>query len=210
VRAARSVAALGALIGAAALGLQYFLIVRNMGAEGSTLLEATWRYFVYFTILTNTFVTLVMARAALNPASREGLNAPRVELMAVTSILFVCAVYNVLLASRWNPQEWQLVADVIVHQAVPGLFALYWLARPHGRIGWADAGFAALWPFAYAAYGLTRGAFDGFYPYFFMNPTMTPWAQVAVNMAGLVAVFGVGALAMVALDRWLARRVKGA
>lgn len=207
--AARALAGAGALLGLGGLLLQYILLHESMTAEGAGPLDVLWRFYGYFTLLTNTLVTLLFARAALRDDAR-GLNAPHVELMAVTSILFVCAVYNVLLASRWNPQEWQLVADVIVHQAVPGLFALYWLARPHGRIGWADAGFAALWPFAYAAYGLTRGAFDGFYPYFFMNPTMTPWAQVAVNMAGLVAVFGVGALAMVALDRWLARRVKGA
>lgn len=208
MRAARSVAALGALIGAAALGLQYFLIVRNMGAEGSTLLEATWRYFVYFTILTNTFVTLVMARAALNPASREGLNAPRVELMAVTSILFVCIVYNLLLASRWDPQGLQKIADVGVHQIVPALFALFWLLRPHGGLTWRGALFCALWPTAYTVYALARGQLDGFYAYYFMDPSTMSWGALALNVAGLCAAFVAGALVLVGVDHVLARRAQ--
>jgi hypothetical protein len=206
VSAARVVATLGALIGFVGLGLQYWLIVTSMGAQGASPLEATWRYFAYFTILTNTFVTLVMARAALKPESLAGLNAPRVELMAVTSILFVCVVYNLLLAARWDPQGWQKVADVIVHQIVPVVFALFWLLRPHGTLHWRDGAFAALWPAAYSVYGLTRGAFDGFYPYFFTDPTQMSWGQIALNMLGLVAAFMLGATLLIAGSRALARR----
>ena len=204
MNAARAIAALGALVGLGGLGLQYVIM---LGAEGAAPLQVTSRFFAYFTILTNCLVTLVLARAALKPGAGDGPNAPRIELMAVTSILFVCAVYNILLAPRWEPQGWQLVADIMLHQATPIIFALYWLARPHGRLGWRDALFAALWPIAYAAYGLARGALDGFYPYFFMDPSTTPLPRVALNMAGMTAAFIVGALLVVALDRALARRV---
>ncbi len=129
MKLARPVAAFGALIGFFGLGLQYWLLYADMSAQGASVLEITWRYFVWFTLLTNAFVTLVMARAALKPESLTGLNAPRIELMAVTSILFVCIVYNVLLASRWNPQGWQKAADVIVHDIVPVTF----LSRPRSR-----------------------------------------------------------------------------
>lgn len=202
----RIVAALGALIGLAGLALQFVILYGDMTHNGATPLEATWRYFAYFTILTNTFVTLVLASAALRPARNTGLNAPRVELMAVTSILFVCIVYNLLLASRWDPQGWQKLADVIVHQVMPAIFALYWLLRPHGRLSWTDAPFAALWPAAYAAYGLSRGALDGFYPYFFMDPSTTPIPQLALSMAALVAAFMLGAGTLTALSKALARR----
>lgn len=204
----RVLAALGALIGVGGLGLQYWLLYADMTAHGASALEATWRYFAYFTILTNAFVTLVMARAALKPGTDSGLNAPPVELMAVTSILFVCIVYNLLLASRWNPQGWQKLADIIVHQIVPLVFALYWLMRPHGALTWKDAAFAAIWPLAYAIYGLTRGAFDHFYPYFFMDPSTTPIARVALNMAGLIVSFAVGAFLLIAASRALGARVR--
>lgn len=203
---ARLLAGVGAVVGAYGLYLQYVLLYDDMAAHGATSLEATWRYFAYFTILTNCFVTLVMARAALSPARLTGLNAPRVELMAVTSILFVGLVYNLLLASRWNPQGWQKLADVIVHDAIPVIFALFWLLRPHGALKWKDAAFAAIWPAAYAVYGLTRGAFDHFYPYFFMDPTTTPIPQLAINMTALVAVFMIGAFLLIACSRVLGRR----
>lgn len=204
--AARIVAAAGALIGFFGLGLQYWLLYADMSANGASLLEITWRYFVWFTLLTNTFVTLVMARAGLKPDSFTGLNAPRIELMAVTSILFVCIVYNLLLAPRWDPQGWQKVADVTVHDVVPLTFALFWLLRPHGSLTWRDAAFAALWPLGYAIYGLTRGLFDRFYPYFFMDPTTTSYGQIALNLVGLVAAFAVGALLLLGISGVLARR----
>lgn len=207
--AARGIAIAGALIGAYGLTLQYAIIYDSMSADAGAL-AAVSRYFAYFTILTNAFVTLVFARAALRPGSDSSLNAPRVELMAVTSILFVCIVYNVLLAPRWSPQGWQLAADIIVHQIVPGLFALYWVLRAHGRLTWTDAGFAALWPLAYAAYGLARGRIDGFYPYFFMDPTSASWGQIALNLAGLVASFIIGALVVIAIDGALGRRARPA
>lgn len=203
---ARGVAILGALVGLFGLGLQYWLLYADMTANGASPLEATWRYFAYFTILTNTFVTLVMARAALKPQSLVGLNAPPVELMAVTSILFVCIVYNLLLAARWDPQGWQKVADVIVHNVVPIVFAVFWFLRPHGSLTWRDVGFAALWPLAYAIYGLSRGAFDGFYPYFFMDPTAISYVQIALNLAGLVVAFLLGAGLLLFVSRALSRR----
>jgi hypothetical protein len=200
----RMAAALGALVGAGGLALQFAVLYAAMTADGATPLETAWRYFAYFTILTNSFVTLVMARAALKPEAREGLNSPRVELMAVTSILFVCVVYNLLLAPLWDPQGLQMVADVTVHQVVPAFFALFWIMRPHRGLSWRDAGFAALWPAGYAAYGLARGALDGFYPYFFIDPTALAWTQLAANLAGLMAAFVVGAILLVGVANTLA------
>jgi hypothetical protein len=205
VNPARAIAAAGALIGAFGLVLQYVLLYADMAAQGASALEITWRFFVWFTLLTNSFVTLVMARAALNPEARTGLNAPRIELMAVTSILFVCIVYNVLLASRWDPQGWQKVADVVVHNVVPVVFLLFWTLRPHGGLDWRDAAFSALWPLGYAVYGLTRGLLDNFYPYFFMDPTSIPYAQIALNLVGLVTAFMIGALLLVGASRALSR-----
>lgn len=203
---ARPIAALGALIGIFGLVLQYILLYGDMAADGASPLAITWRFFSWFTLLTNTFVTLVMARAALRPEARSGLNAPRVELMAVTSIMFVCIVYNLLLASRWDPQGWQKVADVVVHNIVPFVFLAFWSVRQHGSLSWRDAAFAAIWPLAYAVYGLTRGAFDGFYPYFFMDPTSISYGQIAINLVGLVVAFMLGALLLIGISRALGRR----
>lgn len=203
---ARPVAALGALTGLFGLGLQYWLLYADLSANGASALDVLWRFYAYFTLLTNTLVTLVFARAALKPDSLEGLNAPRVELMAVTSIMFVCIVYNALLAALWDPQGWQKVADVIVHNVVPILFLIFWALRPHGGLKWSHAVFAGLWPLAYAIYGLSRGALDGFYPYFFMDPTAASYVQIAINVFGLFGAFLLGALLLIGISRALARR----
>ncbi len=204
--AARALAAIGAVLGLFGLGLQYWLLYVDLSANGASALDVLWRFYAYFTLLTNTFVTLVFTRAALKPESLAGLNAARVELMAVTSIMFVCIVYNVLLASRWDPQGWQKVADVIVHNLVPVLFLIFWALRPHGGLKWSHAAFAGLWPLAYAIYGLSRGAIDGFYPYFFMDPTSASYVQIAINVVGLFVAFLLGALLLIGISRALGRR----
>ncbi len=190
---------IGAPIVAAATVSQGWLSVTELIGQGVSPAEGVWRYLCYFTVLTNTFVVLVLARAALAPQSRTGLNAPRIELMAVTSILFVGAVYNLLLASQWDPQGLRKFNDVTLHVASPLLFTLFWLSRPHGALNWRDALYCALWPGAYSIYALTRGAVDGFYPYYFINPANMPWPHVAFNMAGLIIVFTLAALLLAAL-----------
>lgn len=201
---ARALAILGAGAGAVGLVLQFVIMAR--APEYGGVAGALWRFIGYFTILTNLLVTAVLTHAALRPAKADGLSSPRVELMALVSILFVCAVYNILLAPRWDPQGWQLVADILLHQGTPAIFALYWLARPHGRLDGWDALFAALWPSGYAAYGLTRGALDGFYPYFFMDASALSIPALAFNLAGLILVFLIGAVVVVGVDRALGRR----
>ena len=203
---ARIVAIIGALIGLFGLALQYVLIYTDMTADGVSPLAATWRYFAYFTIITNCFVTAVMIRAAWKSNAQGGLNAPRIELMAVTAILFVCIVYNLLLASRWDPQGWQKAADVIVHQIVPVVFAIYWFLRPHGALKWGHAAFAATYPTLYTVYGLTRGAFDGFYPYYFTDPTQNTVPQLALTLLALMIAFILGAGLLLGFSKLLGRR----
>lgn len=203
--AVRLIAGIGAPVLAASIVSQGWLSVQGTMAEGETFAAGVWRYLCYFTVLTNALVALVLARAALKPGERIGLNAPRFELLAVTSILFVGAVYNLLLASQWNPQGLQKLNDDVLHIWSPLGFALFWLLRTSGALTWRDAAFAASWPLIYSIYGLARGALDGFYPYFFMNPGTMPWLTVARNMTGLVLAFLLGALVLIALDRALAR-----
>jgi len=203
---ARIVAIIGAFVGLFGLVLQFVLLYTDMTGDGVSPLMATWRYFAYFTIITNTFVTAVMIRAALRPDAQGGLNAPRIELMAVTAILFVCIIYNLLLASRWDPQGWQKVADVTVHQVVPVIFAIYWFLRPHGSLKWTDAFFAAIYPTLYTIYGLTRGAFDGFYPYYFTDPTQNSIPQLALTLFGLMIAFILGAGLLFGLSKMMGKR----
>ena len=203
---ARILAMVGAPLIAFSTVSQGWLSASEYAGQGGSLGEGVWRYLCYFTVLTNTFVAVVLARAALKPEDRTGLNAPRFELMAVTSILFVGAVYNILLAHLWDPQGLRKFNDVILHNVSPLVFALFWALRGHGALTWRDAAFTAIWPAAYTLYAQIRGAADGFYPYFFTDPTRASWVQVLGNMAGLMAVFVVAALLLVGLANTRVRR----
>jgi hypothetical protein len=202
MNAARVIAIAGALAGAAALILQFCLMYGSMSADGFSPPAIAWRYLGYFTILTNIFVALIWTRAVLRPEAYM----PRLEAAGAVSIVMVGVIYHALLASRWNPQGLQLVADFTHHTLVPALFALYWLMRPHGQLKWIDAFALVIWPLAYCPYALTRGAFDGWYAYFFLDPNHMSVVQLVTSIAGLSSVFLVCALVLIGVDKILAKR----
>jgi hypothetical protein len=202
MNAARLIAVVGAVAGVGALLLQFGLMYASMTAEGVAPGAIAWRYLGYFTILTNIFVALIWIRALLRPDTPM----PRLEAAGAVSIVMVGIIYHILLASRWNPQGLQLVADFTHHTLVPILFALYWLLRPHRQLKWVDAFSLVLWPLAYCPYALARGAVDGWYAYFFLDPRHMSTAQLAISIAGLSGVFLICAFLIIAIDKAFAKR----
>ncbi|HEX6217781.1 MAG TPA: Pr6Pr family membrane protein [Sphingomicrobium sp.] len=194
----RLLAALAAAAGWAGLIVQLAILLPNMGVA-----TGLWRFFGFFTILTNLGAAIVASAVA---AGFQGkLAGPRARLMAATSMVIVGIVYSVALRSLWNPQGLQKLADVLLHDAAPLLWLVLWLAAPHVRLPWREVGWALLPPVAYAAYALARGAMDGWYAYWFLNPSLQSPAQLAASIAALLAGFAALAAAMVAIDRRLGR-----
>lgn len=202
---ARPLAVLGAGGGLIGLILQFVLMYGDMAHNGGSPPGVVWRFLGYFTLLSNMLITLILARAVLRPAEMSERIAT-LEAMGATAILFVGVVYHLLLASRWDPQGLQLVADILMHSATPILFALFWLVRPHGLLKWRDAFVCALWPLGYAIYALARGAGDGWYAYYFMDPTQMSVPDLTASIATLSGAFLIGALVLVTLDKALGRR----
>ncbi len=115
-------------------------------------------------------------------------------------------VYAVALKARWNPTGLQKVADVALHEAVPLLWLLVWVAARHPGLRWRELGGALAWPLAYCLYALARGAVDGWYAYWFLDPSKQSPAQLMASIAIMVCGFALMAGALVAIDRWLSRR----
>src|SRR4029077_4825839 len=161
-------------IGAASLAwfailLQYYLTVTKPGAP---FIEATVRYFSFFTVLTNILVALALMLPWLAPDSTLGrfFTRPSVRTATLTYIIIVAVIYHYLLAKLWNPQGWQLLADTIEQVVTPGLYVIDWvLFVPKGTIRWRSAFVWLVYPLVYAAYSLVHGAVTGFYPYPFIN-----------------------------------------
>lgn len=186
-----------AVIAWAAIALQFVLTVGGIVANGGTVLEGVWRFFAYFTILTNILVAGVLTGFALGRPP-----GARLATMAAMSILAVCVIYHFLLSGTWDPQGWQKVADVVMHYVTPLLFVIFWLfGVPKRSLAWGDAPVMLVWPAGYLVWMLARGALDRFYPYYFIDPTQTGWPAFAVNAAAICLAFGVLSLAFIAIDR---------
>lgn len=190
----RTIAAFTAIAGWAVLLLQLLLLVPEMGIVGGL-----WRFAGFFTILTNIAVAAVATAMALG--KRNWLTSARVRLAMAVAIAFVGIAYWLLLASLWDPQGWALVADVGLHTVQPLLFAATWYAARDGSLDKRDAAAAMAWPVGYCVYALARGAADGWYAYWFLDPVEQGWPVALASIALLSAAFFVLALLFVAIDR---------
>lgn len=190
-----SIAALAAIAGWVGLALQLYLIVGNLGVG-----QGVWRFIGFFTILTNIGAAIVASAIALGSGVLAGSKA---RVMAATSMVGVGLVYSLALRALWNPTGWQKVADIALHDATPLLWLLLWVFGRHFRLPWRAIGWALVPPFLYFVYALARGAIDGWYAYWFLNPAEQSVGQLAVSVAIMLVGFAAIAAALVAVDRWL-------
>ncbi len=206
----RLLALFGCLLGTFGLALQLWFSIQMTQAKGGSVMEGVWLYLGFYTILTNIGVAKVLGSAAIGPRNvitRFWLR-PGVQTAMAMSIVIVSAIYNVMLRQLWHPTGWLLVADVIVHDAMPLLYALYWwLAVPKGALRWPQVLVWQSYPAAYFFYVLVRGAIDGWYPYPFLDVNALGYLQVLMNAIGVLLAFIAVALALVALGHWQARRL---
>lgn len=153
--------------------------------------RTTWALLRYFTITTNLLVLAVFMCISVS-----GSLAIAGKWMGATvlSIVLVGVVYAVLLAGQRELSGGSLLADVLLHRVTPILVPVFWLLFvPKGRLTRRDPYLWALYPLAYFAYAMIRGALDGRYAYPFINAARLGWPHVVLN-AVLIAVgfFGVG------------------
>jgi hypothetical protein len=201
----RAAAALGASIGAVALLLQLSLLLALFQGRGGTALAGAWRFLGFFTNVTNLLAVIVLAHAALRPRSRTGLGAPWIEAAATGATILAGVLNAALLSGRFHPQGMYKVAGLGLHAVLPTAVALFWLLRPHGSLRLEHAFYAMGWPLLYCVYALMRGAADGWYPYYFLDPTMLGIGGLVVNIIALGLAFLAGFLILLAIDRALGR-----
>lgn len=205
--APRLCAALIALLGWIALGIELAFTVSGAVAKHETVAEALVRFFSFFTIQTNLLLALIVTAACLRPNAAFFLTRPGVKAAAVVYIIVVGVVYAVLLSHLYHWKGSILFADSLLHKAIPVLYPLYWLAFvPKGQVRWSDPVRWLLFPVLYFAYTLARGAVVGAYPYPFLDVNTLGYPQVFINACGLLAVFLVLGVAVAALVHALARR----
>ena len=193
---ARAGAIAVALVAWGGLLLQYWILADTLGVG-----LASWRFVGFFTILTNIGIALVAAAIAFG--KDNWLAGARARLMGLTAIVTVGIVYSLLLRSLWSPVGLQKIADTALHDAAPVLFVALWALMPHGKLGWSDLKWALAPPGCYLAYALARGAVDGWYAYWFLNPATQTAGELAASIAGVLTLFAAIAAGAIALDQRL-------
>lgn len=179
-----------------ALALQLYLMLNRAPSIGLSTTNAVINFFSYFTILSNLLVAKSLTSSLLLPSSLLGNFFSKVSVQSSIAvyIFIVGLVYNLVLRSLWNPEGWQLLADNLLHVAVPLLYVLFWLIfTPKKVLRWKNIFPWLIFPAVYLVYSLLRGAATGWYPYPFINADKLGYGKTAVNsLLVLVAIIVVG------------------
>jgi len=194
---------LAALAGLSVI-LQCWLSMQLAIHNGRSIGAGLATFFSYFTVLTNTSIFVSLTLSLIGPASSAGKWCARPGVVAgiAANIAFVGLSYHFLLRNTWNPQGAQLLADLLLHYAVPAVYVLYWWSdAAKTALRWTHPLLWSIYPAAYLAYSLVRGYLVGSYPYPFIDAGHIGYARTMLNAVGLLIVFIVLGLLLVALGR---------
>ncbi|WP_454885775.1 Pr6Pr family membrane protein [Sphingomonas oryzagri] len=183
--------ALVAFIALIGLAIEYRVTIAG---HPGRIVGRTIIYMSFFTILTNMMVMVASLGAALGHGRlHRWASGAGVTTAISVYITVVAVIFQLLLASliHLTPLGWW--GNMLVHQLVPALWLVGWIAfSPHGGIGpWAPLRWL-IYPLAYTVWVLVHGAVTGWYPYPFMDvgkygvgPTTTKMVAIALFFAGL-------------------------
>ena len=173
--------------------VQYYL---NTGSAGN--------FFSYFTIDCNLLIAVTLTVILLAPSSAVGRFFSTVSFQSALAlyIFIVGLVYNTVLRGLVPLEGMGLLVDTVLHVIVPLLYIIYWFTFiPRGELQWKDGIPWLVFPFLYLIYSLIRGSIVGWYPYPFLNATKHGYPQVILNISLMIAVFLIGAMAVIAINR---------
>ena len=195
----RLMAALLAFLEWASLALQLWLTLTNGFAGTRPTDQIILNFFSYFTVLINLLVAIIFTWFALAPPG------PPATLQAATAtyVTVVSVGYNLLLRSVWDPEGLQKIVDVMLHDIMPLLYVIFWIAFCR-RLRTLPRNHASIWligPFLYLVYSMVRGRKVGWYPYHFLNPGMVGYPIVICAIAGFMVAFLLFGLGAVRLTR---------
>jgi hypothetical protein len=143
-----------------------------------------WNFFGYFTIQNN----LIGATALLVAAHFTGKARPQwVEFLRVSAAVYlgiVVTVYWILLAPTENElTHW---TNLILHLLSGVFLVIDWLLEgPREGLPLRRVWIVLMYPIAWLAVVLIRGATDGWFPYPFLDPA-TGYGSIAVVILGII------------------------
>ena len=160
----------------------------------------------YFTIQSNVLVCAAALLLLLRPG-RAGAAFRVLHLDALLGIAVTGLVFALVLAPLIHLEGAALIVNAGLHYVSPVLAVLGWaLVGPRGWVDRTTIARAFVWPVAWIAYTLVHGAFTGWYPYPFLDVAEIGYPKALLNIALVLLVALVLALAAAWTDRKLGRR----
>jgi hypothetical protein len=202
---ARRVFAATALAVGLGLVIQLFVAADNTTGHFTDATARVLNVFTFFTIQSNILVGVATLLLAIR-LDRTSLLFRVVRMMGMVGIVVTAIVYHVAIRAFLHLDSWALAADHTLHLVVPVLAVYGWLRHgPRGLASPQVARLTVLFPLAYFAFSIVRGAIIDWYPYTFVDVTTLGYLKVLLNAVWIaLLVFGVAAGAT-ALDARLAR-----
>lgn len=178
----------GALSGSFALILQFYLMLTN--SKNGIAFTIT-NYFSFFTILTNTLVTIFYFSMLLPKSKAHAFFSKPGHSTAVTLyILIVGLVYQLILRFTWSPEGLAMIVDELLHSVNPLLFLLAWIfIFKKNNLNWSLLLKWMIYPLAYLVYSLIRGSIVNWYPYPFLDVSIIGMQQTIINSLGVTGLF---------------------
>jgi hypothetical protein len=165
--------------------------------------------FSYFTIQSNLIVAAALSLNIYYRANPPGWLAA-LKSGAAIWILVTGLVFHFLLSQFYHPVGILMLSNILLHYIVPAGAQLNWLIFEVK--GTYQHKFTFIWiayPTLYAFISLLRAKIDGFYPYWFLNPTKNypdgagSFINVLIAIALLALVFSIIGNLIVLIDRRL-------
>lgn len=167
---------------------QYFIMINNSDLP---LLGATFRFFSFFTILTNTLVAIYFTMQLL-PKSREKkfIKTPGTLTAIAVYIAIVGIVYQIALRHIWHPVGAQRIVDEMLHSVNPILVIAFWYMYESVKsVSYAAPIKWSIYPLIYLAFILIRGQFTADYPYYFVDAQKLGMTTVLINSGIILVLF---------------------
>jgi hypothetical protein len=177
------------------------IVVQLMHTLHATPAGSAANFFSFFTIESNLIAAAVFVIGAVPGRLPNARWYDHVRGAAATYMSVTGAVYATLLsdlpAAVDSTIPW---VNEVLHYLMPLAVFLDWVfVPPRRRIKFTHALLWAVYPLAYAAYSLIRGAVAHWYPYPFLNVDMHGYGGVMLNVLGIA----IGALLAISAIVWL-------
>jgi hypothetical protein len=157
-------------------------------------------FFSYFTIQSAIAAVVMFVLAAL-VAFRRSEDPPWLDVLRtlVTTYIIVSGIVFALMVIESSSRAYRIDvpwSDQLLHFWIPAFALLDWLFDPHkNRMRAHLIGWVVIYPLAWGAFTLIRGAQVGWYPYFFLDSSQVSLAEmVGYSVLCLAIITGVTAL----------------